>query len=104
MKKTIVILAIVLINCSCQQRNSGGRYKIGQNYKMINGITIMRTVVVSWERGGIVGDEIYDNTITLNSDSVVYYKEVERIKAEAYRVQWFKINRPGIEPVNLNAE
>jgi hypothetical protein len=104
MKKIIVILALTLVLTSCKEINSGGRYRFLQTYEMINGITTMRTVVVAWEKGGIVGNEIYDNTITLNVDSVVYYKEVEKMKAEAYRVQWFKINRPGIEPENVDTK
>jgi hypothetical protein len=100
MKKIIAILALTLIGC--KEINSGGRYRFLQTYEMINGVTTMRTLVVTWEKGAIVGNEIYDNTITLNGDSVVYYKEVEKLKAEAYRIQWFKINRPGIESENVD--
>lgn len=110
MKKTIVILAVAIVIIAsiiligCKEINSGGRYRFLQTYEMVNGVTTMRTVVVTWEKGAIVGNEIYDNTITFNVDSVVYYKEVEKMKAEAYRIQWFKINRLGIEPEDVDVE
>jgi len=102
MKKIIAILALTLIGC--KEINSGGRYRFFQTYEMLNGVTTMRTLVVTWEKGAIVGNEVYDNNIKINGDSVVYYREVEKMKAEAYRIQWFKINRPGIEPENVDAE
>lgn len=103
MKKAIVILAILLTACNGGGKlNDAGRYRFIQEYKMVNGVTTMRTQVITWEERAIVGNEIYDNTITVNRDSIVYYKEAEKIKADAYRLEWFKLNRHGVEPNNVD--
>jgi len=102
MKKIIAILILALVLTSCENRSSAGRYRLSQTYAFIDGVTTMNTTVAAWPRGGMFGSVIYDNTITLNGDSVVYYMEVEKLKAETYRIQWFKINRPDVEPRNVD--
>jgi len=105
MKKIIVILALALTACNGGKIiDDTARYRFSQEYKMVNGVTTMRTQVITWEESAIVGSEVYDNTIAINGDSIVYYKEVEKLKADAYRNEWFKLNRPGVKQIDVDKD
>jgi hypothetical protein len=101
MKKLIVIMGLVLMGCNAREHDEA-RYEIRQEYKLVNGTVIMETLVWTWKYRAWAGDCVYSNTINVHRDSIVYYKDVEMKRAESYRDEWFRLNRPNIKfkPVN----